>query len=127
MVYWRKGWVLDAIHDAAHTAVMTFRGIKIQPVAWMTTILGVLVAVEAANEAIHFLPAAWSPYLLGAIAILTAVLGKLVHGVVTPLARPRDDAGTPLVPKWAAGGGVSAKAPPSSREGGIGGAGMHSW
>lgn len=74
------------------------KGFKFQPVAWMTTILGVLVAVEAADTAVHILPAAWHPFILGAIAVLTAILGKVVHGVVTPTAAPKDSAGTPLVP-----------------------------
>jgi len=101
-----------------------FKKIKFRPVAWMTWVLGVLVTVEAVNEGAHLLPAGWTPYLLGAIAVLTAVLGKLAHGAVTPLARPRDDAGTPLVPKWAAQDGQT---PPSTPGGGIGGAGMRSW
>lgn len=107
-----------------HTADMLIRGIKVQPVAWMTTVLGVLVAVEAVNEGAHLLPASWSPYLLGAIATLTAILGVLTHGAVTPLVRPRDDAGVPLVPRPFAS--TTRNAPPASG-GGIGGAGMHSW
>lgn len=98
------------------------RSFRFKPVAWATSLLAVLVAVEAVNEAAHLLPAAWSPYLLGAIAVLTAVLGRLAHGAVTPLAAPKDDAGTPLVPKWAAGDSTT---PPAS--GGIDGAGLHSW
>ena len=100
---------------------MTFKGLKIQPVAWMTTVLGVLVAAEAVDQAVRVLPAGWAPYLLGAIAVLTAVLGKLAHGAVTPLARPRDDAGNPLVPKWAAG---DTPKPPAPGEGSVGGSGM---
>lgn len=102
---------------------MTFRGIKLHPVAWMSGLLTVLIAVEAVDRAAHLLPAAVAPYLLGAIAVLTAVLGKLAHGVVTPLARPRDDAGTPLVPKWAA---QDIETPPAAGSG-LGGAGMTSW
>jgi hypothetical protein len=108
----------------AHTDRMNLKTIKFNPVAWMTTLLTVLGALEAANEALHFLPASWSPYLLGAIAVLTAVLGKLVHNNVTALARPRDDAGNPLVPKWAAGDTAAPRIPPG---GSIGGAGMRSW
>jgi hypothetical protein len=78
------------------------RSLRINPVAWATTLLTVLVAFEAVDRAAHILPSGASPYLLGAIAVLTAVLGKLTHDAVTPLAAPRDDAGTPLVPKWAA-------------------------
>lgn len=98
------------------------RSFRFEPVAWMTAALAALTVAETINEATHLLPAAWSPYLLGAIAVLTAVLGKLARDKVTALAKPQDDAGTPLVPKWAAG---DSAAPPAS--GGIGGAGLHSW
>lgn len=100
---------------------MGLKSIKFRPVAWMTTVLGVLVAVEAVNEGAHLLPAAWSPWLLGAIAALTAVLGRMTHDRVTPLARPRDAADTPLVPKSMAGPAPSGGA----RD--IGSAGMHGW
>lgn len=123
MVYWLQA-LWRASGHGVHTAIMLIRGIKIQPVAWLTGVVTVLVAVEGANEALHFLPAAWTPYLLGAIAVVTAILGVLTQGAVTPLARPRDDAGNPLVPKWAAGDTPQL---PSSRGGGVGGAGMHSW
>jgi hypothetical protein len=97
---------------------------KFKPVAWLTSVVTVLVAVEAVNETAHLLPERWTPYLLGTIAVLTAALGALTHGAVTPLARPRDDAGNALVPKWAAG---DTKAPPSTPGGGVDGAGMRSW
>lgn len=108
---------------------MSIKGFKFEPVKWMTWLLGALVALEAVNEAANVLPAAWSPYLLGAIAVLTAILGKLARARTTALAAPQDDAGNPLVPKWAAG---DTPAPPSTGRGvvgggGIGGAGMHSW
>jgi hypothetical protein len=103
---------------------MTLKSIKFQPVAWMAGALTVLTALETVNAAARLLPAAWTPYLLGAIAVLTAVLGKLAHGAVTPLAAPKDDAGTPLVPKWAA---RDAETPPSTPGGGIGGVGMRNW
>lgn len=94
----------------------------------MTWLLGVLVALEAANETFNVLPAAWTPYLLGAIAVLTAILGRLARARTTALAAPQDDAGNPLVPKWAAG---DTAAPSTGRkvEGGpdVGGAGMRSW
>lgn len=104
---------------------MTFRSIKINPVAWMTTLLAVLTAAEAVNAKVHLLPPSWTPYLVGAIALLTAVLGALTHGAVTPLARPRDDAGNPLVPKWAQSPVPKPQTPPDPR--GIGGAGMSTW
>jgi hypothetical protein len=103
---------------------MTLKSIKFQPVAWMTGALTVLTALEAVNAAAHLLPAAWTPYLLGVIAVLTAVLGKLAHGAVTPLAAPKDDGGVPLVPKWAT---QDAETPPGTPGGGVGGAGMSAW
>lgn len=104
--------------------MMTIKGFKFAPVAWMTMTLGVLTAVEAVNETLRLLPSSWTPYLVGAITVLTAVLGRLAYDRVTPTAAPKDDAGNALVPKWAAG---DTNTPPSSRGGGIGGAGMHSW
>jgi len=106
---------------------MSIKTFKIKPVAWMTTLLSVLVALEALDRAAHLLPAGWSPYLLGAIAVLPAVLGALTHGAVTPLAQPRDDAGNPLVPKWAAGDTAAPPSGPGGVGGGTGGAGMRSW
>jgi hypothetical protein len=121
---------LDGQGGTAHTEPMTLKSIKFKPVAWMTGLLTVLVAAEAVDRVAHLLPAAWTPYLLGAIAVLTAVLGRLAHGAVTPLAAPRDNAGMPLVPKWAQSPGTdpATTAPPRpSTTGDIGGAGMSSW
>lgn len=119
--------VLAPYRRVPHTAGMTIKGFKLAPVAWMTTILAVLTSVEAVNAALHFLPVGWTPYLVGAIAVLAAVLGVLTHARVTPVAAPRDDTGTPLVPKWAAGGVIPAPTPPSLRVEGIGDAGTKSW
>lgn len=99
---------------------MTIKGFKFAPVAWMTTALTGLGALEAVNAKVHVLPAGWTPYLVLAIAVLTAVLGVLTHGAVTPTVAPRDDAGVPLVPAY-------SKTPPSTRGSGTGGAGMSSW
>lgn len=78
---------------------MKLKGFRFEPVRWMTWILGLLIAVETANEAANLLPERWTPYLLGAIAVLTAVLGRLARDRTTALAAPKDDAGVPLVPK----------------------------
>jgi hypothetical protein len=74
------------------------KGFKFKPVAWMTTALAVLTALETVDQAVHVLPATAHPYILGGIAVLTAILGKLAHDRVTPTAAPKDDAGVPLVP-----------------------------
>lgn len=71
---------------------------KFKPVAWMTTILGVLTALVTLEATVHVVPDAVMPYVLGAITVLTAILGVVVHGKVTPLAAPKDDGGRPLVP-----------------------------
>lgn len=75
------------------------KGFKFQPVAWMTAVLAVLTALMTLDETIDVLPEAVSPFVIGAIAVLTVVLGVIVKGKVTPTAAPKDDAGTPLVPK----------------------------
>jgi hypothetical protein len=75
------------------------KGFKFRPVAWMAGALTALTALEAVDQAVHILPAAVHPYVLGGIAVLTAVLGKLAHDRVTPLAAPKDNGGTPLIPK----------------------------
>lgn len=72
--------------------------LKIQPVAWMTTVLAVLVAVDSALAGTGVYPASVAAWVGAAIAVLTAILGALTHGAVTPLARPRDSSGRALVP-----------------------------
>lgn len=74
------------------------RTLKLEPVRWASALLALLVAVETVNEAAHLLPASWTPYLLGSIAVLTLLLGGAVRNHTTPTAAPRDDAGVPLVP-----------------------------
>jgi hypothetical protein len=75
------------------------KGFKFKPVAWMTTILAVLTALEALNETTHVVPEKYNAWILSAIGLLTVALGVLAHNRVTPTAAPKDDAGTPLVPK----------------------------
>lgn len=80
------------------------RGFRFQPVKWMTAIVGILTALVGADDASaaaggpHILPAAAHGWAVLAITVLTVVLGVIVHGVVTPLAAPRDNGGRPLVP-----------------------------
>jgi len=71
---------------------------KFEPVRWMTWTLAVLAALTGADAQFHVLPAGWTPYLLGAGAVLTVLLGAATRSSVTPLAAPRDDAGVALVP-----------------------------
>lgn len=75
------------------------KGFKFKPVAWMTTALAVLTALEALNETTHIVPDKYNAWILAAIGLLTVVLGVLAHNRVTPLAAPQDNAGVPLVPK----------------------------
>lgn len=71
---------------------------KLEPVRYAAALLTLLIAVEAVNEKAHLLPAGWTPYLLAAIALLTLLLGGVVRNRVTPIAAPRLDEDTPLVP-----------------------------
>lgn len=73
-------------------------GFTFKPVAWMTTILTALTALMALDETIDVIPERVSPFILAAIAVLTAVLGKLVHDKVTPVAAPVATTGVPLTP-----------------------------
>jgi len=74
------------------------KGFKFKPVAWMTTILAVLTALEAFNQSAHIVPDKYDAWIVSAIGLITVVLGVLAHNRVTPTAAPKDDAGTPLVP-----------------------------
>jgi hypothetical protein len=68
------------------------------PVAWLTTVVAVLTALDATLGGLGVLPGTAAAWIGGAIAVLTAVLGVLTHGAVTPVASPRDNSGRPLVP-----------------------------
>lgn len=77
------------------------KGFKLEPVAWLTTIAAVLTALTAATAAPplnHMLPDAVTVWLGVATAVVTAVLGAVARGKVTPLAAPRDNSDRPLVP-----------------------------
>jgi hypothetical protein len=81
--------------------------LKLYPVAWLTTAAVVTGAVLEADQQYHVLPTTWSHWLAyGALALGLIVAGTKVHNAVTPLAKPEDSAGTPLVP-------VTMKAPPN--------------
>lgn len=85
---------------------------KFEPVAWMTTIVGVLGALMTLDETLEqtgtadLIPATWEPWVLGITAALTVLLGKVVRGRVTPLADPRSAEGYPLGPVPPVGDGV---------------------
>lgn len=72
--------------------------IRHNPVAALATLVSVLVAADAALEPLGVLTAHQSALVGGGIAILTAVLGAVTHGKVTPLVAPTDASGRPLVP-----------------------------
>lgn len=88
---------LDRSPVAVHTEGM--KSFRFEPVRWATGLLALLLAVEAVNEAAGLLPDAASPWLVGAIAVLSLLLGKAVRDRVTPLAAPRDNGERPLIPK----------------------------
>lgn len=80
-----------------HTRRKIMSGFKLEPVKIMTVLVGLLVALEGVQEFVDLLPERVNGWILIAIAILTAVLGKTVRDRVTPLARPRDEDGRPLI------------------------------
>lgn len=73
------------------------RSWEIEPVKWATVLLGILIALSSVQMFFDWLPDRVQAGILLAIAILTAVLGKTVRDRVTPLARPRDEDGRPLI------------------------------
>jgi len=69
-----------------------------KPVAVMTSVVTVALAVLTALAGTGVLSGKTAALASGAVAILTAVLGILTHGKVTPVAAPKDNGGRPLVP-----------------------------
>jgi hypothetical protein len=100
------------------------KSFRFEPVRWATGTLTVVTALITANELVHVIPDAATPYLLGAEIVLAVLLGKVVRDRVTPTAAPRDDAGNPLVLA-----SMRSSADPSTGAGGgpIGRHGMSSW
>lgn len=72
--------------------------IKQNPVAALTTLVTLLIGLDAALEPLGVLTAKQSAIAGAVIAVLTAVLGARTHGAVTPVANPHDNGGRPLVP-----------------------------
>lgn len=65
------------------------KGFKFEPVRWMTVLLAILVTLSGVQEFAGVLPAKVQAGILIAIAVLTAILGKLTRDKVTPLAAPK--------------------------------------
>ena len=72
---------------------------KFEPVRWMTLVLAILSALASTAAFTDLVPRPVLGAMGVAIVLLTAVLGAVTRGAVTPLARPRDAAGGPLVPR----------------------------
>jgi len=78
----------------------TMANIKLYPVRYLTIAAVVVAAVLEADQQYHVLPTAWAHWVAyAALALGLIVAGVKTHGAVTPTAAPKDDAGTPLVPK----------------------------
>lgn len=69
-----------------------------KPVATLVTVGTVLLALLTALAGTGVLSGKLAAVVAGGIAILNAVLGVVAHSKVTPLAKPQDSTGRPLVP-----------------------------
>ena len=77
-----------------------------KPVVWLTTVSALLAAVTtiaATPPLAAHVPAGVATWLGTATVAVTAILGALTHGKVTPVAAPRGTDGVELVPRVAAG------------------------
>lgn len=75
---------------------------KLEPVRWLTVLAVVLGAALEVDNQYHVLPAGWGHWVAAAAGFVALVLVAVkARGAVTPLAAPRADEETPLVPKWA--------------------------
>lgn len=75
-----------------------------RPVVWLTSVSAFLAAVTtiaATPPLAAHVPAGVATWLGVATVAVTAILGALTHGKVTPVADPRGSDGAPLVPKVA--------------------------
>lgn len=70
-----------------------------KPVATLVTVATVALAILTALAGTGVLSGRAAAIAAAAIAVINAVLGAITHGKVTPLARPRDSSGRPLVPR----------------------------
>lgn len=72
-----------------------------KPVAWLTTVSGILVVLVTATSTkplAEHVPAGVTGWLGAASALVIGILGVLTHGKVTPVAKPQTNDGTALVP-----------------------------
>jgi hypothetical protein len=64
----------------------------------MTSIVAALTALMTLDETVDVLPDRFTPFVLGAIAVLTVILGWVAHNKSTALAAPKASTGVPLAP-----------------------------
>lgn len=75
------------------------KGIKFEPVAWLTAASVAAAGLLEADRQYHILPTTWGHWLaFGALALGLIVAGTRTRAAVTPLAAPKDSADVPLVP-----------------------------
>lgn len=74
------------------------KSIKQNPVAYLAGLVAVLTALDGTLTGLKVLSPTVGGWLGAAVAVLTAVLGAVTHGAVTPVANPHDNSGRPLVP-----------------------------
>jgi len=73
--------------------------LRTEPVAVLTTAAVVVGALLEADQQFHVLPTGWGHWLAYAAAALGLIIaGAKARAAVTPLAKPVDAAGTPLIP-----------------------------
>lgn len=89
--------------------------IKFKPVAWLTAFNATLIAIIGAAQLYPIIPANVLTVLTFVTAVLSAILGGVTFTKVTPLARPRDNAGEPLVPLYAQRSAAEGRLAPKPR------------
>lgn len=71
---------------------------KFRPVAWLTTLAALVIALAGSQEFVQLLPPQVAGWLTMAGVGAVILTGVMAHGSVTPLARPRDADNRRLVP-----------------------------
>jgi hypothetical protein len=73
--------------------------LKLEPVAWLTAAAVVVGGLLEADRQLHVLPTSWGHWpAFAALGLGLIVAGARTRSAVTPIAAPKDDAGTRLVP-----------------------------
>lgn len=72
---------------------------KFQPVAVLTTVYTMLLAILGTAAITELLPPVLLVVLTGIASVLGVVLGVATYNRVTPIARPVDGRGRPLAPR----------------------------